>query len=426
MPEHEPWTEGAGSPMDRRDWIATLGMAVAGTLAGCATGAGAPPGAPRASADIRDFGAVGDGTTDDLPALQRAVDSAPPGGAVRIRAGTYRLGGPLLLRSHVSVVGEGKASLLVVDHPNVHVLTAATRGLEGVRIASLALRGSRRGLADGNGGSGVALYDARRCTVENVFIEDVGTAGIDLRECHACLVRNCAVVRGGDNSMGIWVRSDFDRALANVITGNRVDGMDFEAIEIAGARGTVVSGNELTGSGVGLALTGVAPGDAGIIAVDNHITDCHLFGIELRRGAAGNLLALNRIEDAGGFAEGHGIGISNADGATNTGNTFWRNRIERPGGDGIFVGSSSQSLVENQVFDAAGSGIRVDARACRVLGNELRHARAHGIHLAPGAREAVVVDNTAAANDGWGIFRELDAVTLAGNHLAGNRSGEVR
>jgi hypothetical protein len=43
--------------------------------------------------NIRDFGAVGDGETNDQAALQRAIDAAGPGDAVLIPAGVYGLEG---------------------------------------------------------------------------------------------------------------------------------------------------------------------------------------------------------------------------------------------------------------------------------------------------------------------------------------------
>lgn len=45
----------------------------------------------EASVNVKDFGATGDGTTDDRVAIQAAIDSATSGGVIYFPAGTYRI-----------------------------------------------------------------------------------------------------------------------------------------------------------------------------------------------------------------------------------------------------------------------------------------------------------------------------------------------
>ena len=49
-----------------------------------------------ACVDVREYGAVGDGVHDDTTAIQSAIHTCPPGGRVRIPAGTYAIR-PLVL-----------------------------------------------------------------------------------------------------------------------------------------------------------------------------------------------------------------------------------------------------------------------------------------------------------------------------------------
>ena len=59
----------------------------------------------------RDFGAVGDGRTDDTAALQRAILLLPAGGRLVLDAGTY-LTSPLFLKSHMTLELREGATLL--------------------------------------------------------------------------------------------------------------------------------------------------------------------------------------------------------------------------------------------------------------------------------------------------------------------------
>ncbi len=70
------------------------------------------PGAPPSFAtvlNVRNFGAKGNGTTDDTSAVAAAIAQAPAGSVVYLPAGTYRLTQTLMLKADMILRGDGSA-----------------------------------------------------------------------------------------------------------------------------------------------------------------------------------------------------------------------------------------------------------------------------------------------------------------------------
>lgn len=64
--------------------------------------------------NVKDFGAVGDGVTDDTDAFQSAIDA---GGLIYIPAAVYKINGTLTMRSNVKLYGEPGTSFLGMMTP---------------------------------------------------------------------------------------------------------------------------------------------------------------------------------------------------------------------------------------------------------------------------------------------------------------------
>lgn len=105
-----------------------------------------------------DYGAIGDGKTDDAKAIQKAIDEASGnvGGRVIIPSGHVFLSGPIQLRSNIEFEVQVNAKLLANSAENVYTQSAfrdnkgeGTIWIGGEKLANVTICGS--GTIDGNG-----------------------------------------------------------------------------------------------------------------------------------------------------------------------------------------------------------------------------------------------------------------------------------
>ena len=84
----------------------------------------------RESVSVMDFGAVGDGVTDDSAAIQAAIDAVGAGGRVFFPAGTYGISSPINMKTQRNLVGVGASGSIIkalaTYAPSVPTITAST------------------------------------------------------------------------------------------------------------------------------------------------------------------------------------------------------------------------------------------------------------------------------------------------------------
>lgn len=121
--------------------------------------------------DVREFGAVGDGQTDDTKAIQTAIDTAA---FVRIPAGVYRVG-RLMLRGNLTLMGDGAASVLQ-GRPGTTLLQALSAS-PGAFIDNIELQGLRLSGAVTQAGFSEHVHLLSAAGVRNLLIEGVQFVG---------------------------------------------------------------------------------------------------------------------------------------------------------------------------------------------------------------------------------------------------------
>lgn len=139
--------------------------------------------------NVRDFGAKGDGTTDDTAAIQRAFAAVPEGGEVLIPEGTYSFRGNLFVKAGTTVSGRGvlkAATIGLWPGSPYYGLVNVNHEASTITDTDITVRGITIDYTDLPSADGtrhcIYIRKARRVVVENVAILG-GSSAIALLGC---------------------------------------------------------------------------------------------------------------------------------------------------------------------------------------------------------------------------------------------------
>lgn len=194
---------------------AALGGAALLALAG-PEAASADDGSGDLVVNARTDGAVGDGRTDDAPALNASVRRLADagGGVLLLPRGSYLLGSSLLLRSGVSVISGAAGHGYVAGGRTAAVVLVGGAGRSGAVVDTPdgeTVVGAHLSGVDVQGGGaavGVRLQDASWCSVTRVSVNGCSGPGVTVGAGMACvledlLLTNCVTAGGADGTTGV-------------------------------------------------------------------------------------------------------------------------------------------------------------------------------------------------------------------------------
>jgi parallel beta-helix repeat protein len=362
--------------------------------------------------DVTLHGARADGSTDSRAAIQAAIDasaSAVSHPTVAFPAGTYRIGGTLVVQPNVELLGYSGGQSVIQAMDNTFAGLAVTHD---TRIRGLTVRGANPSGTNRNcrtSVNGINGGNSSGNLIEDNIIEAWGCMGIESGEGSSSGTISHNVIRGnGDDGIHLARGSGGYTVDQNYIHDNQRNGIDINS------DGNLVRGNDVQHNGLSC-------------AVPRTVSDCT--GITLWQTGRGLSVSNNVIEGnaVGGNVE-DGILVSNEDGAVSShnlisNNTVVDNRIGIHIRNTSSAGSSSDNeVIGNTVTRSQEWGIFVDSASDgRYSANRVEESRAYdGITIqqqfATSPDNNIVSGNVVSTSGGYGIN------ALAGNHnsLTGN------
>ncbi|MDE1177161.1 MAG: glycoside hydrolase family 28 protein [Edaphobacter sp.] len=223
--------------------LSAFSAAAAGLTPASAYGAASAPlhGHPAETFDVRRFGATGNGTTIDSPAINRAIEAAASagGGTIRFPAGTYA-SYSIRLKSNIALFLEPGATLLAASVPDQGTTTGGYDAAEpnpweqyqdfghshwhnsliwGEGLSNIAILGT--GLIDGKG-----LSVGRKKEPPLAELPGVGNKAIALKNCHNVVLRDISILRGGH--FGVLATGVDNLTIDNLKIDTMRDGIDVD------------------------------------------------------------------------------------------------------------------------------------------------------------------------------------------------------
>jgi polygalacturonase len=183
--------------------------------------------------NVRDFGATGDGTTLDSPAINKAIDAAAlaGGGTVRLPAGTY-LSTSIHLKSNIALYIDQGATLKAASFKTGMLYDAPEDNPNAGAFQDYGHTHFHNSLIWGENLENISILGPGRIWGAGLVRDEDHTAGsanksISLKLCHNVILRDFTIQHGG--WFGILATGVDNLTIANLKIDTNRDGMDIDS-----------------------------------------------------------------------------------------------------------------------------------------------------------------------------------------------------
>jgi polygalacturonase len=396
--------------------------------------------------NVKAYGAVGDGVTDDTDAIQDTVDavSAKGGGTVIIPQGTYLIRGDDGTGADYENGGIRITSSMRISldaNTVIKIKTSSKQGYRGFNVMNTSdvyiqggkIVGERDthivGVPPGEFGHGIRVLNSERIFISNIEISNCWGDGIvtavnntpDIcRDIHITNVKclnnrrqGCSIVSGD----GVYItNSEFSNTNGTAPQA----GIDLEAnpgFEIV--KNVVIKGCMFRANYTGVLMGYICEN---IVISDNFILESYNSGIEITNTTKGVTIADNIIDnDYSGTT--NGIIITGASSQIKIANNIIRN-ILNGAGIGSFAASYDVSISGNEIYDA-NFGISFSTASpynYSVIGNRFHDIIAQTIFPASGVP---LLNSTLRENDFYDLSNDCIYGRMTNVQIINNRLRNV-
>lgn len=420
--------------------------------------------------NVKDFGAVGNGATDDTAAVQAALNIGSNG--VYFPSGNY-LVSSVSAKSNTLIYGDGKASQLTASGTgNILVISGVSGGaqIENVTVQNLSFLGLNN-MSAGPLGCGIIVLHAVNVTVDQCYFDSFGPGVADTATGGAalCFYTNCVDVTASNNTVvnGTGYLNGTDIAMYSaagygIVTGNRTYSTNSQGIytNAASKVGRMIITNNIsknhTRHGIEPVYAGTTEKIDSIVA-NNICENCSSTGIYVNTEADGVVIANNIIEScSGGGPNGYTLdgGISmlgdgvkicvgnyiNNSGKTTSGVT---RTIDPPTANNplnvvaIRASSGNGGVISNNIIKGStGNGIEITIAIDNqiISNNQIAGCVNAGIYISAvnngglSIIDANVIDEE--SGDGYGIWHRgssvVDQCVITNNVIKGAKSSTAK